>query len=370
MTGGVLLGNQPCPGAFVRGAKITNRGRKGDGFTGKNGCCIFVSTMPPGDTIEYITDTSAIPPEAKRFLDSVLGVYEVRMQAPVPPPDRPQYLFPEWVLFLFILAGLFILFMLYVGLPYLRKQQVLRKPVLGELGPAAIQYEEWLKRYNPYFASLGADMKERFLDRVVKFMMHKEFRYHKLTEEEKIPVLISGAAVQMTFGLRNFLMDYFPVIHITSKEYVMHHDNETYFGHVSRSGIYISWTHFMAGYRDYSDSVNVGLHEMAHAVSFDVFLGMQDRHDRSFKERLLDFRIEGGPIYRAMREGDTHLLDDYATTNFDEFWAVCIETFFENPVALRDEEPGLYQAICDLLNQDPTRTDKVIDKKLAGINVS
>jgi MtfA peptidase len=111
----------------------------------------------------------------------------------------------------------------------------------------------------------------------------------------------------------------------------------------------------------------VGLHEMAHAVSYDVFLGMQDRHDRSFKERLLDFRIEGGPIYRAMREGDPHLLDEYATTNFDEFWAVCIETYFENPVELRDEEPGLFQAICDLLNQDPTRTDKVIDQKVAGI---
>ena len=82
-------------------------------------------------------------------------------------------------------------------------------------------------------------MQERFLDRVVKYMRNKEFRYHKLEENEMIPVLISGAAAQMTFGLEDYLMDYFPVIHITSKEYVMHHDNETYFGHVSRNGIYI-----------------------------------------------------------------------------------------------------------------------------------
>ncbi len=326
--------------------------------------------MPPGDTIIYLTDTSGMSAQARRILDSVLGVYDLRVQPPVSLVDRPQFLYPQWMLFLFTLAGLFVLFMLYVGLPYLRKQRALNKPILAESGLDAVRYGDWLNRYNPYFASLSMPMKERFLDRVVKFMMNKEFRYHKLEEDEKNPVLISGAAVQMTFGLRNFIMDYFPVIHITSKEYVMHHDNETYFGHVSHSGIYISWKHFLAGYEDYSDAVNVGLHEMAHAVSYDVFLGMQDRHDRSFKERLLDFRMEGGPVFRAMREGDPHLLNDYATTNFDEFWAVCIETFFENPVTLRDEEPGLYQAICDLLNQDPTRQDNVIDKKLAGIKIS
>jgi MtfA peptidase len=321
--------------------------------------------MPPGDTLILLSDTTGISAANRKLLDSILRVYNMPRAQPL--VEKPRFLYPEWMLFLFTLAGLFVLFMLYVGLPYLRKQRRLRKPILDEIGHSAIQYEIWLNQYNPYFASLSEPMKERFLDRVVKFMMHKEFRYHKLEADEMIPVLISGAAVQMTFGLRNFLMDFFPVIHITSKEYVMHHDNETYFGHVSQNGIYISWAHFLAGYQDYTDSINVGLHEMAHAVSYDVFLGMQDRHDRSFKERLLDFRIEGGPIYRAMREGDPHLLDEYATTNFDEFWAVCIETYFENPVELRDEEPGLYQAICDLLNQDPTRTDKVIDQKVAGI---
>ena len=37
-------------------------------------------------------------------------------------------------------------------------------------------------------------------------MQAKEFRFHSMVEEEYIPVLISGAAVQMTFGLRNYLM--------------------------------------------------------------------------------------------------------------------------------------------------------------------
>lgn len=326
--------------------------------------------MPPGDSIIYLSDTTGMSPDVRRIIDSINEVYQKGSYTPIRLVDRPQYLYPQWVLFLLTLGGLFILFMIYVGLPHLRKQRALKYPVLDELGVDAIRYSDWLKQYNPYYASLSVAMRERFLDRVVKFMRNKEFRYHKLEENEMIPVLISGAAVQMTFGLQDYLMDYFPVIHITSKEYVMHHDNETYFGHVSRNGIYISWAHFLAGYEDYTDSVNVGLHEMAHAVSYDVFLGIQNRHDRSFKQRLFDFRMEGGPVYRAMREGYPHLLDDYASTNFDEFWAVCIETFFENAEELRNEEPGLYQAICDLLNQDPTRMDKVIDKKMAGITTA
>lgn len=116
-------------------------------------------------------------------------------------------------------------------------------------------------------------------------------------EEEYIPVLISGAAVQMTFGLKNYMMDYFPKIHIIRKEYTLHVDKETYYGHVSHNGVYISWTHFLEGYDDYTDSINVGLHEMAHAVSYDLFLGETDLHDVKFKDRLNGYTKEGAKIY-------------------------------------------------------------------------
>lgn len=245
------------------------------------------------------------------------------------------------------------------------KRRELAKSVVDEKGAL---FDEWLNKYNPYYASLSLPLKSRFLQRTVEFAQSKEFRFHELEEDEAILILISAAAVQLTFGLPGFLMDYFQVIHVIRKEYVLHHDNETYFGHVSRNGIYISWDHFVRGYLDYTDGVNVGLHEMAHAVSYDVFLGYQDRHDRGFKKRLQEFRTEGGPVFRAMKQSNHELLDSYAATNFDEFWAVCIETFFETPESFRDEEPDLYATICELLNQDPTRPDKIIDTKLAGIH--
>jgi Mlc titration factor MtfA (ptsG expression regulator) len=233
----------------------------------------------------------------------------------------------------------------------------------------SVLYDNWLKKYNPYYNSLAAKEKERFLFRTIQFLQSKEFRFHSMVEEEYIPVLVSGAAVQMTFGLHNYLMDYFPVIHIIRKEYILNVDKETYYGHVSRNGIYISLSRFMEGYEDYSDCCNVGLHEMAHAISYDAFLGEEDQHDSEFKERLENFGAIGRPIFRAMRNGVVNMLDDYATTNFDEFWAVCIENFFEKPAKFKETMPDVYQSLVELLNQDPLQPGKIVNERAEDLQI-
>ncbi|HEV7780456.1 MAG TPA: zinc-dependent peptidase, partial [Chitinophagaceae bacterium] len=273
--------------------------------------------------------------------------------------------------------GIFILLLMaFIGLFFVRlvrttergkRKQYKRDPVRQT--NRVIPCDEWLAKYNPYYNSLSSMMKERFVERTLRFMQEKEFRFHSMVEEEYIPVLVSGAAVQMTFGLANYQMDYFPVIHIIRKEYVLNVDQETYYGHVSKSGIYISWSSFLEGYSDYADSVNVGLHEMAHAVSYDLFLGEQDRHDEAFMERLKGFTKIGTTVFRAMKGGADHILDEYALTNFDEFWAVSIETFFENPEEFQRTLPDLYQSLCVLLNQNPLKPEKIVDPELAGLAI-
>lgn len=284
--------------------------------------------------------------------------------------DGPQYLIPEWMMLIVVLLIIGSLYLLSVAWPKMTERQTLarlQKEAAADMNANHLSYHECLSKYNPYYASLNGELKERFLLRTLTFMRAKEFRFHEMNEEPYIPLLISGAAVQLTLGLKNFLMDYFPVIHVIRKEYVLKLDRETYYGHVSRSGIYIAWNHFLEGYEDYTDSVNVGLHEMAHAISFDVFLGQSDRHDLAFRNRLEDFAEEGKPVFRAMRSGMSHLLDDYGATNFDEFWAVCIETFFENPESFRAQMPDLYYAVAELLNQDPLLPARIIDNELAGL---
>ena len=330
--------------------------------------------MPPPDTI-YIPGITGPPPQlpdtpAQYYLEQVTDTsgWAIGLQAS---EIKPQFMFTQGQMFLFVVGMLVLLYLLMVGLPSLRERiRNTRKDgrVKEQVERKRKQYDEWLSGFNPYYRSLPAGLKAVFLHRTVRFATEKVFRFHQLPDEEFTRVMISGAAVQMTLGLKNYLMDYFPVIHVIRREYVLEMDKETYYGHVSRNGIYIAWNHFLEGYADYTDSYNVGLHEMAHAVSFDVFLGQTDRHDLAFRSRLEDFSLEGLPVFRAMRQGSSHLLDDYGATNFDEFWAVCVETFFENAEEFSRTMPDLYLSIVDLLNQDPLNPSKIINSDLAGHN--
>jgi Mlc titration factor MtfA (ptsG expression regulator) len=45
-------------------------------------------------------------------------------------------------------------------------------------------------------------------------------------------------------------------------------------------------------------------------------------------------------------------LGSYAASRYEEFWAVCVEHFFERPTAFKIHLPDLYTAMCVLLNQD------------------
>jgi Mlc titration factor MtfA (ptsG expression regulator) len=220
-------------------------------------------------------------------------------------------------------------------------------------------FETLLSRYNPYFKSLSKAGRERFLRRVLLFMEVKKFEYIDLEPEESMPLLVSAAAVQLTFGLENFLLDHFHTIYIIKDKYRYGIYNMPFEGHVSEEGIYLSWTHFVREYTDYSDGQNVGLHEMAHALTYVNFT-VQHGRDNAFYHHFNDFSLVARPIFDGMQTGETNLLNSYAATDYQEFWAVCIETFFERSNSFRRQLPELYLALCSLLNQDPLTPEKVL----------
>ena len=220
-------------------------------------------------------------------------------------------------------------------------------------------FEALLCRHNPYFKSLAKAGRERFLRRSLLFMELKKFEYIDLEPDEIMPLLISAAAVQLTFGLENFLLDYFHTIYILKDKYRYGVYNMPFEGHVSEEGIYLSWNHFVREYTDYSDGQNVGLHEMAHALTYVNFT-VQNGRDNAFYHHFNDFSLVARPIFERMQTGETNVLDSYAATNYQEFWAVCIETFFERSNSFRRQLPELYFALCSLLNQDPLTPEKIL----------
>jgi Mlc titration factor MtfA (ptsG expression regulator) len=220
-------------------------------------------------------------------------------------------------------------------------------------------FDSLLSRHNPYYRSLTAEGRDRFLHRVLQFIEGKNFEYIDIQREEAMPLLVSAAAVQLTFGLDHFQLDYFKTIYIIKDKYRYGLYNVPFEGHVSDDGIYLSWTHFVREFTDYSDGQNVGLHEMAHALTYVNFT-VHEGQDNTFHQAFASFSEVARPIFQRMQAGETNLLNAYAASSYQEFWAVCIETFFEKSASFKAQLPELYGSLCTLLNQDPLTPDKLL----------
>lgn len=210
-----------------------------------------------------------------------------------------------------------------------------------------------------YYNELSPEMKMRFARRVHIFKTGKRFHFIGLERNEDIATLVSASAVQVTFGLKNYLLHYFKDIYILADAYRMDDDEELYIGHVAPEGIYLSWKHFLQGYSHKNDNINVAVHEMAHALLYSNFFAPYgiDSHFRLNYER---FSNSTGPILAEVVTQRRSYLRSYAFSNLHEFWAVSVEAFFENPKGLKENMPGLYEALCRVLNQDPMTKTKIL----------
>lgn len=255
-----------------------------------------------------------------------------------------------------------------VGIPFLINwlrikyhQQQAFKSAEAALEANFTQYNEWLPAHNGYFKSLPADLRRRFLERALRFASTKKFNCINLPFDDKMPLLISAASVQISFGLDKYLLDFFDTVYILQHNYNYGLCQKPFEGHVNADGIYLSWDNFMKGFENYNDGDNVGIHEMAHALAYVNFMaGANDGQDEAFIRRFYAFSDVARPIFNAMQNGEINLLNNYAATNYNEFWAVAVETFFEKSLQMKIEMPHLYTSLCSLLNQDPLLPGKLL----------
>jgi len=213
-------------------------------------------------------------------------------------------------------------------------------------------YHSIVSRYIKYYNRLSLEEQRKFLFRTHLFKKSRRFHYIEVNESAEMPILISAVAVQLTFGLEKYMLDYFNDIFILKDDYHYGFYSRPFMGHVDQSGIYLSWDNFIKGISGQTPYCNVGLHEMGHALAYVTFI-TETEEDKHFKKEFKNFSKVARPIFADMQGGNRNLLGEYAAVNYHEFWAVSVETFFENPVCMRLDLPELYQAMVDLLRQDP-----------------
>lgn len=215
------------------------------------------------------------------------------------------------------------------------------------------EWQQILSKHSSYFRSLSAPDREKFISRCRKFISKKIFFIHSTTIFKEMPVLVSASAIQLSFGLDKYLYPHFKYLHIYPEEFIRIQPALCFLqGNVSGHSIRLSWKHFLKGIENSGDGQDVGLHEMSHALYYQTFV--TERHvDRDFRDFFEDFNDDGNKVYEVEQALEAGLYSRYAMLNFQEFWAESIEIFFEKPLLLREKYPDLYEAMKNILNQDP-----------------
>jgi Mlc titration factor MtfA (ptsG expression regulator) len=124
----------------------------------------------------------------------------------------------------------------------------------------------------------------------------------------------------------------------------------------ARGPVVLSWAHSAQGARDERDGHNLVLHEFAHQL--DDLSGHTDGAPAMARgQSFADYeRVIVDAYERHVREVETGrktVIDEYGATSHQEFFAVAVETFFEKPLELKQDEPEVYAQLSMLLRLDP-----------------
>lgn len=228
-------------------------------------------------------------------------------------------------------------------------------PLKSKVLPVPQKLKDILEKYFSYYQNLSPENKNRFARNVAKFLYVKRFiprNVPEVTLEAK--VLIAASAIQLTFGLRDIYLKHFNKILVYPDDYYSSITKRYHKGEVNpRFGIIVlSWQSFIDGYINNQDSLNLGLHEMAHALRLENIIRNEEYQffDEDLMKKFDEFAIR---ICDKMAEEELSFFRPYACTNTHEFFSVAVENFFERPHEFIQSLPELYNILRKLLNQDP-----------------
>ena len=217
--------------------------------------------------------------------------------------------------------------------------------------------QELRKQQLPYYASLPHHLQRQFEKRVADFLLRKTFipRGNNFEVTLAMQVQIAASAVKLTFGLAPVYLSYFSKILVYPNRYYSTISKQYHSGEVNMRGyIVLSWKDFEAGYRNNTDGFNLGLHEMAHALHLENII-QNEEHDFLDIEHLRRWNKLATLEMQSRQQKPEGFLRPQACRDEHEFFAVCVESFFERSHDFRLHHPQLYQALADLLQQDPVR---------------
>jgi hypothetical protein len=242
-----------------------------------------------------------------------------------------------------------------------------RKRLRNEPFPA--EWRTLIKRKVRYFHLLTDDEQDRLCEHVRIFLEEKYFEGCgglEMTDEVRLTVAAQACLLLLNHpggyfrGLRSVLV-YPSEYRAPDTEH--NPDGSVTEGVTPRLGeswdhgiIVLSWDNVAHDAEHISDGSNVVLHEFAHQLDSED--GMTDgspiHHDaRAAKQWAAVLSREYKRLVRSVRRGMPTFLDPYGAEAPAEFFAVITESFFEEPIELREAHPELYEELRRFYDQDP-----------------
>lgn len=209
-----------------------------------------------------------------------------------------------------------------------------------------------------FYKNLDSAGKAKFIYRVQEFIVSKEWKgFYGFEVESEHRALIAACGVQLTFGLKEYRLEHIKRIFITKEIFHSKLFERDVKGLTMYNAIYLSWEDCKKGMDVADDAYNLCLHEFAHALDMTVKVDGAET-DNHYLNFLHSWQEQSDRVFELMNGNDQYhgFLREYAKVNKHEFFAVCVEHFFERSHSFKDHDKALYLTLCNLLNLNPLNT--------------
>lgn len=214
-----------------------------------------------------------------------------------------------------------------------------------------------ISKYFTFYKRLSKAEKRRFEHRVRKFIdRHNFIGRGGIEVTEKMKLLISSTAIMLTFGMSRYLLSEFDNIIIYPKNYVSQITKKKHKGETNPryKTIVFSWDDFMEGIKIEDNNLNLGLHELTHALYF-TFIKRKSVTAINFMKRFKMLLTVLEDIELQKKIVKSGYLRAYGFENQYEFLSVLVEHFFETPQEFKEKLPKIYKMVKLMLNLDTAK---------------
>lgn len=251
-------------------------------------------------------------------------------------------------MFFVLLAFLVVGFKLYAELA---KDILLFKKKKPQELPRDPQLHQYLQQIQ-FYKKLNLEDQQTFMQRVEYFRSNKHFvGMEGLVITDEIRAIVAASAVQIAFRLNMWEFPSYHTFRIYPESFYSSIFRKFLKGGAGYQGqVWFSLSDYRDGYADPENGINLGLHEMAHALIIEMENGNLDHEFVAAYETIEKLSMDRIP---KINNKLFTFLRPYAGTNQMEFIAVSTEYFFERPDEFRQKDLELYDALMWLYKQEP-----------------